>query len=63
MLIGATLSSIVTLAEQVLLLPFTSVTVKITVLPFYSRSWCARDVQGQVPNSTSHSSHCSPAKQ
>ncbi len=31
--IGAILSWIVTLAEQVLLLPFTSVTVKITVLP------------------------------
>ena len=29
---GATLSSIVTVAEQVLELPFTSVTVKITVL-------------------------------
>ena len=32
--IGATLSSMVTLAEQVLVFPFTSVTVKMTVLPF-----------------------------
>ncbi len=32
--IGATLSSIVTLAEQVLELPLTSVTVRITMFPF-----------------------------